>query len=477
MVIQAKLLTESINQSFALAFTGNLYVYRLTTTALNSDDLGLCDTFNEEVAVQLEMSLMELVNRNGWNENSQYVITRNETKIKSGSLQKGLFYQIDDICVTSSSYSAKLILKGALDAPLLSIPACNVLLAPLKYSETFDVEVSSIEISPKCTTSCRKNHHISLSLLLFEGGCGGWGGAYFAIQSMSSIDGDGFVGGTLEWDCLQTKDVCLPAEKSCYIIKLYVPFQLVDEDYDPIILLSEKANSSCPFYLSRQVTIAKLCVHTELMSGTIDFFNATTLDNRDKIETWQMIHDRMIQTEAIGSCDVKLDLHLIEMINSTVMPSVTPEPTSVPSSYKSLIPTMTPSFSPTVATFRPSVINTSIPLGFWRTESPKSSPTLAPPAREPSMAPSLHPSIHKPRPSNSPSTNLPTSKASYMSMHPFSKKLPSTLSPAPTFLDLMPSLNVSEAMASQGNKTGPGQRSIAVNVLVEGNFPFSNTPQ
>ena len=457
-IVQAKLLSESNAQMFALVITGIVYVSREEEAADASDKFGACSYTQGGAAAELGVSLMEFVNKNGWNPNSKYIISLNESIAVSGTLRPGLFYEYDYICLTTNTYDAQLLVSANIVAPMFIIPSCDLFLAPLKIADIFNYEASTLGFESKCTSSCQSSDDfISLSILLFEGGCGGWSGAYFAVHDLNSSDGDGVSGGTLEWDCLAEKQVCLSASEACYIIQLQIPFQILDDDYDPILLLTDTASPSCPWYLSSEATIAKLCVHSDLVSGTMVFYNSSTQDIRSEIESWPPVFDQMINSEPLGSCELRLTRNTTATISPTQAPSVALTPSRLPSTWSpSIIPSSFQSFSPSREA-----------SSAFHSPTPTTAPTVLRSNANASEKPLGRSSLPSYSPGNvHDRTVIPTSLPSSSSFSPSSE------SP-----DFFPNFNATDAALVESNSTTTSAERINADFIASGkSLSLINSP-
>jgi hypothetical protein len=379
----------------------------------------------------------------GWSSYDKYKITSDNSVIIESTMSLQDKYFLDTTCIQSGCYKAILELStkhASKKGTYISIPQCNDLFLTSLHKEEFfcisnDVTISSKSVS--CLSSCFNSAHVTISLLLFEGGGEGWSSNYYLIDSIKE-DSHGKVttssvsAGTLEWDYSKNEDICLPisntnGNRKCYLLQLYAEETLYEPgiyfpnsiriitggevvDDDPVTISNDdnmipnkdEVQNLCPYSLEYKdnAIVSIICVDDELVKSTISFYydkNGVDISRELNLE-WNNRLNRYVSDKLThyGTCQT-----VTNDKTPTVFP--TPIPTSIPSDIPTSIPSDIPTSIPSdIPKSTPSYFPTSSPTTVAPTSIPSSMPSI--PSSFPSQQPSVNNSIF---PTSSPS-NLPS---------------------------------------------------------------------
>ena len=319
VIVQAKLFTESVLQTLGLVITGDLYLLgQLIDKYDASKALQCLSKLGDSRGYPLAVSMMDFLHGDGWKDGAHYAFYDNYSiEIYSGTLQPGLFYGVDTVCLDPGTYTLSLVMTEvlALETTQLDIAVCGIFLSPLTRTQNVTIRGPSEVIgnneslivydpSSTCVSQCNAEPHVTLNLLLEESNlCEGWGGAYFAFHD-GSDGSDGWSGGTLEWGCSAVKPVCLPLKSQCYISYLYVPDTL--KDYYPILGLAGAEN--CAYRQSPDTTVAMVCIDQDFTGGEVTFYSSHPFDRSVSLESWEEVKGLIGQSSEIGKCPIQTDL-------------------------------------------------------------------------------------------------------------------------------------------------------------------------
>jgi hypothetical protein len=213
--VQAKILTESSGQNFALVVTIQDGVIKENSQsgegpkALPPEALRSCaysssvSDSDRSSALEVDVSLWDLIDANGWGNHDNYVITSlgdrssrhrsgNSAKSQGEVVYTGYFkehemYKVDTICLVPGCYSIQLnMLTDKQAGTSVSIPHCDLFLGPLFTSDEFCIEDYDFSSSDnyadyKCNRYSALKAHAELPIQLAESNGEGWQGAYFSI--------------------------------------------------------------------------------------------------------------------------------------------------------------------------------------------------------------------------------------------------------------------------------------------------------
>jgi hypothetical protein len=357
--------------------------------------------------LELRVALWSRVSNRGWNGADYFEILQDQSQqlvpVHRAHFTTPFPFAADTICLAPGSYVAQLVVNSSqsMRGSQASVPQCNqLLLTPFAPRQSFTVLNTTLQkdenfdgaeyrLFPSneknCLSSCHLRDHGVLKTVLVEYGGEGWSGAYYTVMSDLPPDSPPkeryAVSDALQWDFVQSHDVCVPYEAQCYLVQLSFPAGTRDE---PEIYFEKATDLStggdCPFRLNMSFPLAKFCVPSDKEnSSTVSLrfyaqknsiadlgLRKTNVNYRQYYETF--VADS--QLRYLGECGLSLDYVLVNPLfparnitdddqpggtNGTIdipvddyLPSESPA-SSIPSSHPSQLPPFfSPSFSPTL---------------------------------------------------------------------------------------------------------------------------------